>query len=403
VTPGKHSPLVGWAFDGFPIYALYGYADPQNPASAIVEMTSSYQLKEGNRPAPPDGPGGKHDGAFTDDYAYVKGAGTLDECNGRFSKTPDFPDGTYAYFLSNHWPVIYRHYRGTPAVREPGVPGAGGPPGAERLTHLTELYTTLAKFDADKDGTLSREEGEALQKAVDMPLFNLAWKTSFFWDGRAPALRAQALIPIQDHLEMDETLENVVAKLTANPAYPPLFAAAFGSGKISPENIGLAIETFLLTKLSFDSKLDRSLKGQATLTDEEKRGFELFFTESEPRLDRKGADCFHCHGGAFFTDHALHNNGLSPTWDLGLEKTTGKETDRRKFSTPSLRNIALTAPYMHDGRFATLEKVIDHYNSRFERSPTLDPNLAKHPAGLGLTPADTAALIAFLKTLSETP
>ena len=234
-----------------------------------------------------------------------------------------------------------------------------------------------------------------------MPLFNLAWKKSFFWDGRSPSLRAQALIPIEDHLEMDETLDNVVAKLKADPTYPPLFAAAFGSGKITPQNIGLAIENFLLTRLSFDSKLDRSVKGMATLTTEEKRGFELFFTEFAPRLGKFGADCFHCHGGALFTDHSFHNNGLSTTDDIGLAAFTKKASDQFKFSTPSLRNIALTAPYMHDGRFATLEEVIDHYNSEFKRTKTLDPNLAKHPRGLGLSDADKKALIAFLKTLTD--
>jgi cytochrome c peroxidase len=232
-----------------------------------------------------------------------------------------------------------------------------------------------------------------------MPLFNLAWKTGFFWDGRAPSLREQALMPIEDPLEMDETLENVVAKLTADPAYPPLFRAAFGSGNISPENIGLALENFLLTRISFDSRFDRAFAGKEELTEQEKRGFELFFTESEPRMGRRGADCFHCHGGANFTDQSFHNNGLSTTDDVGLEAYTGHATDRYKFSTPSLRNIARTAPYMHDGRFATLEEVIGHYNSPPLRGATLDPNLAKHPQGLGLNEQDKAALIEFLKTL----
>ncbi len=234
-----------------------------------------------------------------------------------------------------------------------------------------------------------------------MPLFNLAWKTSFLWDGRAPSLREQALIPIRDHLEMDESLDKVAAKLKADQAYPALFAAAFGSGNITPENIGLAIENFLLTRLSFDSKLDRSAKGTATLTPQEQRGFELFFTESEPRLGKLGADCFHCHGGAHFTDHSFHNNGLAPTDDIGLGKITGKPSDRYKFSTPTLRNIALTAPYMHDGRFATLEEVIAHYNSPIAPSETLDPNIAKHPRGLGLNESDVTALIVFLKTLTD--
>ncbi|WP_411826077.1 YHYH protein [Luteolibacter sp. AS25] len=129
VTEDKHSPLVGWAFDGFPIYALYGYADPEDPASEIVEMTSSYRLREGTRPSPPEGPGGTYDGAFSDDYEYVEGSGTLDECNGRFTKTPDFPDGTYAYFLSNEYPVILRNFRGTSAMGGPGGAGPGGPGG----------------------------------------------------------------------------------------------------------------------------------------------------------------------------------------------------------------------------------------------------------------------------------
>ena len=234
-----------------------------------------------------------------------------------------------------------------------------------------------------------------------MPLFNLAWKSSFMWDGSAPSIRAQVMIPIQHHLEMNQTLEATVKKLKADPTYPPLFATAFRSGKISPENIGLALENFLLTSLSLDSKLDRSRKGKATLTAEEQHGFQLFFTESEPRMGRKGADCFHCHGGAHFTDHSFHNNGLTTTDDVGLESFTGKPEDRYKFATPSLRNIALTAPYMHDGRFSTLEEVINHYNEPIPLSETLDPNLAKHPQGLTLSEADQKAIIAFLKTLTD--
>jgi YHYH protein len=128
LSPQKHSPLIGWAFDGFPIYALYGYEDPKDPNSKIVEMTSSFKLKSGNRPDNITSPGGKYDGAFVQDYEYVKGSGKLDECNGRFTITPEFPDGTYAYFLTNQWPVIYRNFRGEPAVRQHEGPG-GGPGG----------------------------------------------------------------------------------------------------------------------------------------------------------------------------------------------------------------------------------------------------------------------------------
>jgi cytochrome c peroxidase len=234
-----------------------------------------------------------------------------------------------------------------------------------------------------------------------MPLFNLAWKSGgFFWDGRAPTLREQALLPIKDHAEMDDTHENVVRKLQADPTYVRGFAKAFDPPEITPEKIGLAIEAFILTLTSFDSKFDRAMQGKTTLTPDEQRGFKLFFTEFEPRTGQRGADCFHCHGGALFTDYGFHNNGLEPNGDTGLERITGKPTDAAKFSTPSLRNIVLTAPYMHDGSFKTLEEVIDHYSDGVQRSNTLDPNLAKHPTdGLQLSGEDKAALIAFLKTL----
>ena len=120
LAPDQHSPLVGWAADGFPIYALRGYLDPQDPASGMKTMRSSYELKPGDRPSPPKGPGGRHDGAFVQDYVFVPGSGDLDECNGRFCVTPEFPEGTYAYFLTAEWPVIPRGFRGTPvALRGP--------------------------------------------------------------------------------------------------------------------------------------------------------------------------------------------------------------------------------------------------------------------------------------------
>jgi cytochrome c peroxidase len=286
-----------------------------------------------------------------------------------------------------------------------------------------------------------------------MPLFNLAWRSSFFWDGRAPSLRAQALIPIQDHTEMDETLTNMVAKLSrlslahgfsheslttnANPTasavfppaktvetvsvhatqntghkpganesrndYPALFTAAFGSPEITPEKIGIAIESFMLSLTSFDSKFDRAIKGEATLTEQEQRGLELFMTEFDPRREQYGADCFHCHGGPLFQSQTFANNGLDSEFtDIGRAKISGKDSDKGKFSTPSLRNIALTAPYMHDGRFKTLEEVIEHYSTGVKRSATLDPNLAKHPdGGVPLSKSDKSALAAFLQTLTD--
>ena len=237
-----------------------------------------------------------------------------------------------------------------------------------------------------------------------MPLFNLAWKKSFFWDGRAASVREQALQPIQNPLEMHETLTNVVAKLAgAAYDYATAFNRAFGSPAITPEKISLALEQYVLVQTSFNAKFDRVQRGEETFTAEEQRGFELFATEYDPRRGQYGADCFHCHGGPLFQSQGFANNGLDAVFkDPGRAKVTGAAADLGKFAVPSLRNIALTAPYMHDGRFQYLDQVIEHYATGVKRSATLDPNLAKHPdGGLPLTTADKHALVAFLKTLTD--
>jgi hypothetical protein len=128
-----HSPMIGWAADGFPIYALNGYSDPLYAGSAVVKLKTSYRLKVGARPPQPEAPGGTYDGAFVQDYEYAEGLGDLDECNGRFCVTPEFPGGTYAYFMTKEWPIVPRAYRGTSVnLRGPGGPGGpdGRPPGA---------------------------------------------------------------------------------------------------------------------------------------------------------------------------------------------------------------------------------------------------------------------------------
>jgi cytochrome c peroxidase len=140
-----------------------------------------------------------------------------------------------------------------------------------------------------------------------------------------------------------------------------------------------------------------------TLSAVEARGFELFRTEFDPSRGLRGADCFHCHGGSLFQSQRFGNNGLSTvSADTGRGGATGRAADLGLFAVPSLRNVALTAPYMHDGRFGTLEEAVAHYCTGVKPSPTLDPNLAKHPdGGLRLDAEDQQALVAFLRTLSE--
>jgi len=241
-----------------------------------------------------------------------------------------------------------------------------------------------------------------------MPLFNLAWhENGFFWDGRAVTLQEQVLKPIQDPLEMHETLPNVVRKLSSSSVYKNQFFRAFGDYDITPDKISTALEQFLLTITSYQSKYDLVVQGKATLTESEERGRKLFFTEYNPFFPEKsGADCAHCHTPPLFENGQYANNGLdtdASMKDLGRFLVTGNPGEKGAFKVPSLRNVAFTAPYMHDGRMNTLEEVIEHYNSGVKESsgisPLIRPTIAK---GLRLTAQNKADLIAFLHTLSDT-
>ena len=239
-----------------------------------------------------------------------------------------------------------------------------------------------------------------------MALFNMAWHTNgFFWDERAATLQEQALLPIQDPLEMHETLENAVAKLAAIPAYEEAFEAAFGDPVVSADRLGKALEQFMMVLVSNNAKFDQVQVGDASFTPSEMRGRQLFNREFDPTGVVKGAECFHCHGGFNFTNNRSMNNGLdtdASMADIGLEGHTGLAEDRGKFKVPSLRNIAVTAPYMHDGRLADLDAVLEHYNNGVVPSMTLDPLMQFNLGpGLGLLPEDLADLKAFLLTLTD--
>jgi cytochrome c peroxidase len=254
-------------------------------------------------------------------------------------------------------------------------------------------------------------DGRALSVGVEnrlgrrntMPLINLAWGSAFFWDGRAASLREQVLLPIQDPKEMNESMDSVLSKLSADTSYVEQFKCAFGADGITAARLGLSLEQFLLTLVSQNSKFDRAARGLESLSTEEQLGLQLFVTEFDPRRGLRGADCFHCHGGNLFTNHRFADNGLPERGnDPGRFAVTGVASDRGKFKVPTLRNVGLTGPYMHDGRFTTLEEVVEHYNSGVQRHPNLDPNLAKHPeSGMELTTPEKRALVSFLQSLSE--
>ncbi|MEZ4918383.1 MAG: cytochrome c peroxidase [Saprospiraceae bacterium] len=231
-----------------------------------------------------------------------------------------------------------------------------------------------------------------------MPLFNLAWQGSFFWDGGASNLESQVVGPITNPVEMHEDLPNVVVKLNRHPEYPNLFRQAFELDAEEAVTIPMlmkAIAQFERTLLSGDSKYDHWKQGQASLTDQELRGLALY-------QDFEKGDCSHCHVlGSTFSDFAFRNTGLdSIPVDEGRYRITLNPADLGKFKTPSLRNIALTAPYMHDGRFQTLEEVLEFYNTGFHHPSNLDANL-EHAIKGRLTVQDKEDLIAFLHTLTD--
>ncbi len=258
-------------------------------------------------------------------------------------------------------------------------------------------FTDTVKFSIGVRGLEGKRQA--------MSIFNMAWHSNeFFWDGRAHLLRDQSLMPIQDDLEMDETLPSVVGKLSQSQTYKDQFKRAFGSDEITSEKMALAMEQFMNSIVSHNSKYDQYLAGTTQLTATEERGRQLFFKEYNQFLpDSSGADCAHCHGGANFENDRYMNNGLAATFtDIGRENVTKNARDKGKFKVTSLRNIALTAPYMHNGAFATLEEVVEHYNSGLVASSTLNPALEQTRAmGLFLDTQEKADLVAFLKTLTD--
>lgn len=226
-------------------------------------------------------------------------------------------------------------------------------------------------------------------------LINIGWQSSFFWDGRSRTLEQQALEPVPNPIEMHLEWPDAVSRLRSHATYPAEFEFVFGTKNITKEHVGMAIAQFERSLISDQSKFDRFLKGEVELDPMESAGFNLFFSEK--------AECFHCHGQPLFTDDELHNNGLDAVFtDIGLAEHTGRAQDYGMFRTPTLRNVEYTAPYMHDGRFNTLEEVVDFYSDSVKSSATVDPLMPNDNGGFRLKSLEKAQLVAFLKTLSDT-
>jgi len=278
--------------------------------------------------------------------------------------------------------------------------------------HLPEFsFTDNNRFSIGIDGIAGKRNS--------MSLLNVAYVTDgLFWDGRAKTLEIQALAPVEDPIELHNTWPNVIEKLKSHPTYPALFRKAFGindRSQITRELAAKAIAQFERILISSgESRFDQFVKGNIDLFDDEELDGKLMFFDEGAEYNLPDAQCFHCHGGVTLTGGKFFNNGLDSVGsldefkDLGFFHTTGNHFDKGKFRTPTLRNIALTAPYMHDGRFQTLEEVIEQYNDNgfgvVNEGAFL--NQIGFPNGdgtyTGLTNNQKRAILKFLHTLTDT-
>lgn len=244
--------------------------------------------------------------------------------------------------------------------------------------------------------TVSHGVNNAAGTRNSPPIQNLAFQTTFMWDGATGHLDLQPLIPLTSPIEMNGNLIAIVAMMKADPVYRELFARAFPEGEINTENMLKALSQFMVMVTSSNSRFDKYRRAESggTMTADELSGYALF-----------NSKCASCHATDLFTDNSFRNNGIvvNPAVnDVGRYKVTEQAADYYKFKVPSLRNVEKTAPYMHDGRFGTLESVMNHYAGGVVDSPTLDPVLKQNGnLGIPLTSTEKAQLIAFLKTLTD--
>ncbi|MFK8008081.1 MAG: cytochrome-c peroxidase [Saprospiraceae bacterium] len=257
---------------------------------------------------------------------------------------------------------------------------------------------------SDAPQTFSTGINGNLGKRNTMPLFNLQWYANFFWDGKANTLEEQVLHPVRSHDEMDLNWEQATYRINNSNFYTPKFQAAFGNQKIDSITISKAIAQFERTLISHNSKYDQVIRGEAYFTPQEYEGFNLI-------NDQTKGNCLHCHttdANALGTTAGFSNNGLdnfttpSEFIDKGKGNISNQLSDIGRFKIPSLRNVGITFPYMHDGRFKTLEEVLDFYTHGINYSYNIDPKMENsYQVGLNLTALEKENIVLFLHTLTD--
>lgn len=316
-------------------------------------------------------------------------------CN-RDENTPAYPDVRFE--KPAHFPDPVYRFENNP------VTGAGFALGRklfydDRLSRDGSISCGFCHLQAaafthhghDLSHGIDNQLGERNAPAV----MNLAWHPVFFWDGGVHDLDLFSINPIENPVEMDETLDNVLAKLRQDPAYPPLFEAAFGDQEVTTARFLKALSQFMLMCVSAQSPYDQYVQGNTgALNAEQVAGLQVV-----------RAKCGQCHSGELFSDFSFRNNGLNHQYnpDEGRFRITQNAEDMHKFKVPSLRNLRWTGPYMHDGRFKTLDAVLDHYAMGVVESPTLDPTL-RQPGGargIALNETERTQIKAFLDALND--
>jgi len=291
------------------------------------------------------------------------------------------------------WPKPVYDFKGNPLTKEGFelgrklfYDGRLSKDGQFACASCHQQFAAFATFDHN----LSHGYNNSLTTRNAPALQNLAWQKDFMWDGGINHLDLQPLAPITAHNEMAESLDSVLLKLKSDAGYRKMFKAAFGDEVINTQRMTRALSQFVLMFVSSNSKYDRVMRGEDTFNLPQRLGYDIFKQK-----------CVSCHAEPFFTDFSYRNNGLSlesTLQDMGRMKITGDAKDSLKFRVPSLRNVAMTAPYGHDGRFFSLRNVFEHYRKNMIIGPTTDPLLKNK---LPLSNYEIGQLTAFLYALTD--
>lgn len=304
-------------------------------------------------------------------------------CKKEHAAIPDNNTGLTPYSIS--YPIFF------PVLALP----AGNPMTLEGISLGRQLYYDTIMSNDGRACASCHMQAESFSKSSVNSLthVNLGWSKTFLWKGGVEGTLEDAM-----YFEVTEFFKTNIARLNQQPGYRAQFRKVFGADSITPRLAANAMAQFVRSVTSFNSRVDRYMRHEIILSFEELNGLYIYNSE-------KG-ECFHCHSLGLYHDNTYHNTGLDSVYtslNRGRFDVTGNTEDIGKFKTPTLRNIAITAPYMHDGRFATLEEVIEFYNSGVNHPPNLDPIMTKpsFAHGLQLTAQQKSDLLAFLRALTD--